>query len=612
MKPGLRSPLLIVCACLAAALSAQDKPQIRFTDTAAASGVTVVNLCGGKETKDYIVEINGNGAAFFDYDNDDDMDLLVVNGSTLDNMAGGGDPMAVLYRNDGDGTFSDVTEAGKLSRSGWGMGACVADYDNDGHQDVYLTAYGSDVLYKNNGAGAFVDATEKAGVANPGWATNCAFGDYDLDGDVDLYVANYLRFDLETVPKRGANELCKYMGRDVLCGPRGLEGEPDVLYRNNGDGTFSDVTKDSGAAQPAFYGFGVVFTDLNNDLYPEIYVANDSKPSFLFANRKNGTFSEEGLFAGVALNAAGTEQASMGVAVGDYNNDGSMDLFITNFSQDSNVLYQNDGSAFFTDVTFPAGLGSTSMAYLGWGTSFVDIDNDGFLDLFIANGHVYPEIDTFEIESRYHEPRQVYRNLGDGRFQELTSEIAGPLVDKKSSRGAAFADYDNDGDIDILVVNMNEPPSLLRNDTASGHHWIGFRLAGTKSNRDGIGARVTLSAGGMRQTREVRSGGSYLSHNDFRAAFRTRAGGEDRGRRSPLAERPCRNLPGARHRPLPQAARRRRGRRGLTCISHHPTVEARHTTAMTSLRLLAVLNVLFKYACARQAARAFFLRPACA
>lgn len=519
MKPGLRSPLLIVCTCLAAALSAQDQPRIRFTDTAAASGVTVLNLCGGKETKDYIVEINGNGAAFFDYDNDGDIDLLVVNGSTLDNMAGGGDPMAVLYRNDGDGSFSDVTEAGKLSRSGWGMGACVADYDNDGHQDVYLTAYGSDVLYKNNGAGTFVDVAEKAGIDNPGWATNCAFGDYDLDGDVDLYIANYLRFNLETVPKRGANELCKYMGRDVLCGPRGLEGEPDVLYRNNGDGTFSDVTKDTGVAQPAFYGFGVVFTDLNNDLYPEIYVANDSKPSFLFANQKNGTFSEEGLFAGVALNAAGTEQASMGVAVGDYNNDGSLDLFITNFSQDSNVLYQNDGSAFFTDVTFPAGLGSTSMAYLGWGTSFVDLDNDGFLDLFIANGHVYPEIDTFEIESRYHEPRQVYRNLGDGRFQELTSEIAGPLVENKSSRGAAFADYDNDGDIDVLVVNMNEPPSLLRNDTASGHHWIGLRLAGTKSNRDGIGARVTLSAGGMRQTREVRSGGSYLSHNDFRLHF---------------------------------------------------------------------------------------------
>ena len=517
--------MLVVLAFLAV-LSAQqpqspdsDPPAINFTEVAGKSGVTLTNVCGNKDRKDYIVEINGNGAAFFDYDNDQDTDLLLVNGSTLDNLSQGGDRMAVLYRNDGEGSFKDVTSRSKLGRKGWGMGACVADFDNDGHRDAYLTAYGPDILYKNNGDGTFTDFTKQAGLGNPGWATNCAFGDYDRDGDVDLYVANYIRFDLETVPKRGANELCQYMGRDVLCGPRGLEAEPDVLYRNNGDGTFSDVSKETGVGQPALYGFGVVFTDFNNDDWPDIYVANDSKPSFLFVNQKDGTFSEEGLFAGVALNAAGTEQASMGVAIGDYNRDGSFDLFVTNFSQDSNVLYQNDGSAFFTDVTFPAGLGASSRAYLGWGTSFVDLDNDGLPDLFIANGHVYPEIDDFGIDSKYHEPKQVYRNLGDGRFQELTNDMAGPLLDAKSSRGAAFADYDNDGDTDVLVVNMNEPPTLLRNDTASGNHWITLRLIGTNSNRDAIGARVTAKSGSVIQTAEVRSGGSYLSHNDMRVHF---------------------------------------------------------------------------------------------
>ena len=517
--------MLVVLAFLAV-LSAQqpqspdgDPPTIHFTEVAGKSGVTLTNVCGNKDRKDYIVEINGNGAAFFDYDNDQDMDLLLVNGSTLDNLSQGGDPMAALYSNDGQGGFKDVTARSKLGKKGWGMGACVADFDNDGHRDAYLTAYGPDILYKNNGDGTFADFTKKAGLGNRGWATNCAFGDYDRDGDVDLYVANYIRFDLETVPKRGSNELCQYMGRDVLCGPRGLEAEPDVLYRNNGDGTFSDVTKETGVAQPALYGFGVVFTDFNNDDWPDIYVANDSKPSFLFVNQKDGTFSEEGLFAGVALNAAGTEQASMGVAIGDYNRDGSFDLFVTNFSQDSNVLYQNDGSAFFTDVTFPAGLGASSRAYLGWGTSFVDLDNDGLPDLFVANGHVYPEIDGFGIDSKYREPKQVYRNLGDGRFQELTNDMAGPLLDAKSSRGAAFADYDNDGDTDVLVVNMNEPPTLLRNDTASGNHWITLRLIGTKSNRDAIGARVTAKSGSVIQTAEVRSGASYLSHNDMRVHF---------------------------------------------------------------------------------------------
>jgi hypothetical protein len=516
MKPSIHFSAPLTLLCLVLPLAAQRQPPIRFTDVAAEAGVTIENISGEKEAKEYIVETNGNGAAFFDYDSD--MDLLIVKGSTVANMADGGDLMAALYRNGGEGKFTDVTSSAKLTSKAWGVGMCVADFDNDGHQDFYLTAYGADALYKNTGAGAFSDVTREAGLGNPRLATNCAFGDYDLDGDVDLYVANYVRFDLETAPQHGANEQCRFMGRDVFCGPRGLQGEPDILYRNNGDGTFSDVTKSAGVAQPPSYGFGVVFTDLNGDRFPEIYVANDSDPSFLFINRKDGTFAEEGLFSGVALNAAGSEQASMGVAVGDYNNDGSLDLFVTNFAQDSNVLYQNDGSAFFTDVTFLSGLGASSVPYLGWGTAFVDLDNDGFLDLFIANGHVYPEIDGLDLTSTYHEPNQVYRNLRNARFEELTHQIGGPLLEKKSSRGAAFADYDDDGDIDVLVVNMDEPPQLLRNDSETGHHWIGLRLSGAKSNRDAIGARVTL-LGDRRQTAEVRSGGSYLSHNDFRVHF---------------------------------------------------------------------------------------------
>lgn len=495
-----------------------ESPKIRLVDVAAEAGVDLLNVCG-EQRKDYIVEVNGNGAAFFDYDNDGDMDLAIINGSTLKNMQRGGGPMVALYRNDGKGKFSDVTAGSGLTRKGWGMGACVADYDNDGFQDLYVTAFGPNVLYRNQGDGTFSDVTDRAGVGDVRWSTNCAFCDYDRDGDVDLYVANYLTFDEKKIAKRGGSTQCRFMGADVICGPKGLPGEPDALYRNNANGTFTDVTGPAGITDPGYYGFGVIASDLDDDGWPDIFVANDSKPNLLFQNNKNGTFSEIALLAGIALNQEGREQAGMGVGVGDYDGDGRFDIFVTNFSHDTNTLHHNSGAAVFTDKTYAANLGESSFKYLGWGTGFVDLDNDGLLDIFIANGHVYPEIDDLKIGTKFLQSKQVYLNLGNGRYDEISQQVGGGVVLEKSARGAAFADYDNDGDVDVVVINLNDRPTLLRNDTDKTNHWLTLRLTGTKSNRDAIGARVALKAAGRTQVAEVRSGGSYLSHNDSRIHF---------------------------------------------------------------------------------------------
>ncbi len=498
--------------------SAQPPMGIQFTDVAKEAGITLLNI-NGEETKDYIIEVNGNGAAFFDYDNDGDLDLLLVNGSTREKIKHGGDPIAAFYQNNGKGKFSEVTAQSGIDKKGWGVGGCVADYDNDGFQDVYLTAFGPNIMYRNNGNGTFTDVTEQGGVGDTHWGTNCAFGDYDRDGYVDLYVANYLTFDEEKIPKRGESSLCNFKGMVVFCGPQGLPGEVDVLYRNNGNGKFTDVTAKAGIHGPGYYGFGVIFSDLDNDGWLDIYVANDSTPNFLFRNQRDGTFSEVGLFAGVALNEEGQEQAGMGVDVGDYNNDGYFDIFVTNFSHDSNTLYRNNGGGIFSDVTFMAGLGEPSLPYLGWGTGFVDLDNDGLLDIFVANGHVSPEIDQSALGSKYFERKQLFRNLGNGQFREVTKEMGESLLVEKSSRGTAFGDYDNDGDLDILIINLNDCPTLLRNDSNNGNHWITLKLVGGKSNRDAIGSRITLEAGKRKQIAEVRSGGSYLSHNDSRIHF---------------------------------------------------------------------------------------------
>jgi len=492
----------------------QDLPA--FPDVAREAGLTLVNVSGGG-TNDYIVEANGNGAAFFDYDNDGDMDLLITNGSTLTGGSNSGGPMAALYENDG-GAFNDVTTEARIDSRGWAFAVCVADYDNDGHQDFYLTAYGANRLYRNNGNGTFEERALEAGLADMRWGSNCAFGDHDRDGFVDLYVAHYLDFDVESIARRGT-EACVYMGTlPVFCGPRGLEATPDVLYRNTGDGTFLDVSASSGISGNAYFGLGVVFSDFDGDAWPDIYVANDSVPNLLFHN-DGGRFEEVGLLSGAALNLYGTSQAGMGIAVGDYDGDADMDIYVTNFADDTNTLYENLGDMFFSDVTAASGASRVSRPNVGWGTAFLDLDNDGWLDLFVANGHVYPDIDTLTEASHYRQPKEVYRNRGDKTFEGITARLDGDLMTPHSSRGAAFGDYDNDGDIDVVVVNAGEPPSLYRNDGGNRNHWIGFHLVGTSGNRDAIGARIEIDAGGRTQAGEVRSGGSYLSHNDMRVHF---------------------------------------------------------------------------------------------
>jgi len=498
------------------ALPRAQSTALRLVDVAAQSGLDLLNLSGGPN-KDFIVDANGNGAAFFDYDNDGDVDALIVNGSTREHIATGGDPMVALYRQDQGGRFTDVTASSGFTRRGWGSGVCVGDYDNDGAPDVYITAFGPDVLWHNGGNGTFTDVTRRAGIDDTRWGTSCAFADYDRDGDLDLYVANYVKFD-ESIPARGTTANCRFMATDVFCGPKRLTGDPDILYRNNGDGTFTDVTTSAGITDPGYYGFGVVFTDLNDDGWPDIYVANDSMPNLLFRNKKDGTFVEEGLISGAALSGDGRPQAGMGVDAADYNGDGLPDLIVTNFSHDYNTLYENGPAGVFTDRSYATGIAVTAGPYLGWGVKLADFDNDGRLDIFIVNGHVYPEVDKHGLGTRYQQQKQLFLNEGK-RFRHATKEVGGGLVIEKSSRGAAFGDYDNDGDIDALVVNMNDTPTLLRNDTLRTRHWLTLRLIGTKSNRDSIGAKVIVEAGGRRQTAIVRGDGSYMSHSDVRAHF---------------------------------------------------------------------------------------------
>jgi enediyne biosynthesis protein E4 len=510
---------LLVTLLMTVLVMAPDaqRVSIKLTDVAAEAGIDLVNVSGGA-AKDYIVDANGNGAAFFDYDNDEDLDVLIVNGSTREHFAQGGDPMIALYQNDGKGHFRDVTASSGFDRRGWGSGACIGDYDNDGARDVYVTAFGQDAMWRNTGKGTFVDVTRSAGFDETRWGTSCAFADYDHDGYLDLYVANYVAFDDRTIPARGTTANCRFMATDVFCGPKRLTGDLDVLYHNNGNGTFSDATTRAGVKDPGYYGFGVVFTDLNDDGWPDIYVANDSVPNLLFRNRGNGTFVEEGVVSGAALSSDGRAQAGMGVDAGDYNGDGLPDLIVTNFSHDYNTLYENGPPGVFTDRSYATGIASTAGPYLGWGVKFVDIDNDGRLDIFIANGHVYPEVDKHGLGTRYQQRKQIFVNEGT-RFRHASTEIGGGLLIEKSSRGAAFGDYDNDGDIDALVINMNDRPTLLRNDTAPGNHWITVRLVGSKSNRDGIGTRVAIEAGNRKQTTLVRGDGSYMSHSDTRAHF---------------------------------------------------------------------------------------------
>ena len=495
-----------------------------FIDVAASAGLAAPVIYGGTDHKEYILEADGCGCAFIDYDNDGWMDIFILTGTRLS----GAPPNTTnrLYRNNRDGTFTDVTKEAGLHHVGWANAVCVGDYNNDGFEDIFCTYFGESKLYRNNGNGAFSDVTEQAGLgaltAKSSWAAGCSFVDYDRDGHLDLFVSNYIHFDIDRVPKPGENANCNWKGIPVNCGPRGLPaGFPNqhVLFHNNGDGTFTNVTQSAKLAGPARnYGMTVVAADLDEDGWQDIYVACDSTPSLLYMNNRDGTFREEGVFRGVALDDEGGEQSGMGLGIGDTSLSGHLDLFKTHFTEDTCNLFRNDGTANFTDVTVSSRI-AIETSYTCWGTGIVDLDNDGFPDIFVVCGSVYPEVARHLSQYPDKCPRILFRNLGNGTFEEL-GELAGPGVsDIHSSRGCAFGDFDNDGDVDVLIVNMNEPPSLLRNDLRGKNHWIKVKLRGIKSNRSGIGARVVARYGGKRQVQALTSQASYYSCNDPRMHF---------------------------------------------------------------------------------------------
>ncbi len=472
-----------------------------------------MTITAGSPEKKFLVETMTGGCAVLDYDNDGWPDLFFVNGTTREHWNKGTGPSNRLFRNNHDGTFADVTEKAGLKTSAWGMGCVAADFNNDGYTDLYVTNFGPNFLYRNNGDGTFTDIAKAAGVDDPRWSTGAAFGDYDADGYLDLYVANYVDFSFEK--PGGDPRFCSYRGVTVACGPRGLRGAADALYHNNGDGTFSDVTKKAGIDDSAgLYGFQPVWTDFNQDGRLDIFVANDSTPNYLWRNNGNGTFTNVALEAGVAYNQDGRAQANMGVDVADYDGDGNLDIYSTNFSDDYNVLYRNTGKSFFIDATFAAKIAQPTLRFLGFGCLFADLDNDGWPDIFVANGHIYPEVDRFHLGTEYKQRNQVFRNLGNGTFQEIGPSLGNGLAIVKSSRGAALTDWDRDGDLDLIVSNLDDRVDLLRNDLPAGSTYLQVVLRGRKSNRDGIGARVAITCGKPRQVQELHCGSSYLSSSE--------------------------------------------------------------------------------------------------
>ncbi|HUS10474.1 MAG TPA: CRTAC1 family protein [Pyrinomonadaceae bacterium] len=503
---------------------ANDFP-VTFTDIAGAAGLSSPTIYGGIDRKRFIIETNGCGVAFFDYDNDGWLDVLILSGTRLEALPSGAKPTNRLYRNNRNGTFTEITDKAGLRRSGWASSVCIGDYDNDGYDDLFITYWGQNVLYRNNGNGTFTDLTEKAGLSTTltRWGSGCTFVDYDRDGKLDLFVANYLKFDIANTPEPGKGANCTWKGVAVNCGPKGLPTDTNLLYRNNGDGTFTDVSELSGIAKvQGRYSMTATTTDFNNDGWTDIYVACDSTASTLYRNNRDGTFTDVAVEAGCAYNEDGQAQAGMGVATGDYNGDGLIDIFKTHFSDDLPALYKNTGRNFFDDASRAAGFDHTP--YVEWGTGLADFDNDGWPDILIATGNVYPEVEKIFKEYPHRSPRLLYQNLRNGRFREVTPQMGAGILSPKSSRGCAFGDFDNDGDIDVLVMNMNEPPLLLRNEYISTgrretNNWLELKLVGTKSNRTAIGARLLLKTGSRVQIQEVTSQSSYYSHNDLRLHF---------------------------------------------------------------------------------------------
>ncbi len=491
-----------------------------FQDIAAKAGLTMMNVFGGTDTKKYIIETTGTGVAIFDYDNDGWPDIFIVNGTTLEGFPKGKAPTNHLYHNNHDGTFTDVTTKTGLEATGWGQGVCVGDYDNDGWEDLYVTYYGKNRLYHNE-HGVFKEIGEQAGVAGSGkaWGTGCAFVDYDRDGKLDLMVANYVDFDLETAPAPGERAACVWKGVPVMCGPRGLPSAKNILYHNLGAGKFEDVSSKSHIDQtPGYYSLSVSTLDYDDDGWPDIYVACDTAPSILYHNNRDGTFTDVAVVAGAAFNEDGRAQAGMGSTIADFNGDGRLDIFRTNFSDDTSTLYRNNGNGTFDDVTFAAGLGLHTQ-YLGWGTMFFDFDNDGWPDLLLVNGHVYPEVDKQHLGSNFQEPKILYHNNGNGTFTDISADSGSGIMTATSARGLAVGDLWNDGRLSAVISNMNALPGVLVNQVRSANHWVAFRTFGARSNRDGIGARITVKVGARMLVDEVRSGSSYSSSSDMRVHF---------------------------------------------------------------------------------------------
>jgi hypothetical protein len=495
---------------------------VQFVDVAESAGLHTPNVWGGIDKKRVIIETKGSGIAFFDYDQDGWLDIYLTNGSRFDaHWPAGKEPTTHLYKNNRDGTFTDVTEKSGLGRAGWQTGVCVGDYDNDGWDDLFCTFWGRNILFRNNGNGMFTDVTQKAGLsqAKGRWGTGCTFLDYDRDGLLDLFVCNFVKLDPDVPVKIDDASFCQWKGVATMCGPRGLPGDINILYHNNGDGTFTDVTERAGIHKPGpRYSITAVSYDFDNDGWPDIYVAVDSEPSILFQNNHDGTFTDIAVIAGCAYNDDGHEQAGMGVGVADYDCDGWFDIFKTNFADDTSDLYHNNGDGTFTELSFNSGVGINNK-YVAWGCAFIDYDNDGWPDIFQVNGHVYPEIDSYNFGETFKNQRLVYKNLGNGRFKDVSSEMGPGVTERFSSRGAAFGDYDNDGGIDALVLNMNDLPSLLHNVGGNKQNWIKLKLIGKKCNRTAIGARARVITGKHIQMDEVHSGTSVMSQNDLRLHF---------------------------------------------------------------------------------------------
>jgi hypothetical protein len=521
----LVSGTLLICVTLVSGQTSTQSvkntvPGVTFVNVAQQVGLNATTIYGDEKRNRYLLETTGSGAAFIDYDNDGWQDIFLASGTRLDGLPANVTSTNRLYRNNGKGKFSDVTEKTGLVRTGWAQGVCIGDYENDGFDDIFVSGYGKNTLYHNNGTGTFSEVAEKAGISNnrTRWGSGCAFLDYDRDGYLDLFVASYIDLDLKTAPLPETGP-CLYKGLTVACGPPGLTGGINMLFHNEGNGTFTDVSEKSGITKTnGTYGLGVLIGDFDNDGWPDIYVANDSAPAALYHNNKNGSFTDIGIEAGCAFSIDGKPQAGMGVTAGDYDRDGWLDIFKTNFSGDTSSLYHNTGKGTFDDMTFLAGIG-VNTRWLGWGCGFVDVDNDSWSDIFLANGHVYPEVERLTTEAGYAQRKVLYHNLGNGRFADISGNVGEDVNRPNASRGAAFGDYDNDGDIDILINSVNDLPELLRADSSNQNNWLTVKTVGVKSNRNGIGVRIKCVTEDGSQIDEVRSGGSYYSQNDLRVHF---------------------------------------------------------------------------------------------